>query len=257
MSENITDIRMIKIYPNGDHIEDVEDPTSKISHLKDLSIGTNTKPSNNGNDSQSSTDIDIIKLGSFVSKTEELPEGIRRGICKWFNSKKGFGFVTPDDGGKDIFVHQRVIKKDGFRSLRENELVEFSCHESDKGLEATLVTGPGGQFCKGSKKVYPAKILRCYNCGDFANHIAAKCTLGPMPKRCHSCKASDHLIADCPNAQPRESTNKLTKNQRKRLERSKFRLSKSKQVEGTADEKKPDVPNQNGDEIDDIQEKKN
>ena len=38
---------------------------------------------------------------------------------------------------------------------------------------------------------------RCYNCGEFANHIAAKCNLGPQPKRCHHCKASDHLIADC------------------------------------------------------------
>lgn len=40
---------------------------------------------------------------------------------------------------------------------------------------------------------------RCYNCGDFANHIAAKCPQGPLPKRCHSCKSTDHLIADCPD----------------------------------------------------------
>lgn len=39
---------------------------------------------------------------------------------------------------------------------------------------------------------------RCYNCGEFANHIAAKCTMGPQPKRCHNCKSEDHLIADCP-----------------------------------------------------------
>ncbi|KAK7500092.1 hypothetical protein BaRGS_00008639, partial [Batillaria attramentaria] len=38
----------------------------------------------------------------------------------------------------------------------------------------------------------------CYNCGDFANHIAAKCPHGPLPKRCHQCKSTDHLIADCP-----------------------------------------------------------
>lgn len=41
-------------------------------------------------------------------------------------------------------------------------------------------------------------FFRCYNCGEFANHIAAKCTLGPQPKRCHNCKSEDHLIADCP-----------------------------------------------------------
>lgn len=41
-------------------------------------------------------------------------------------------------------------------------------------------------------------FYRCYNCGEFANHIAAKCSLGPQPKRCHNCKSEDHLIADCP-----------------------------------------------------------
>jgi hypothetical protein len=40
---------------------------------------------------------------------------------------------------------------------------------------------------------------RCYNCGEFANHIAAKCTMGPQPKRCHHCKSEEHLIADCPS----------------------------------------------------------
>lgn len=42
---------------------------------------------------------------------------------------------------------------------------------------------------------------RCYNCGEFANHIAAKCSLGPQPKRCHHCKSEVHLIADCPARQ--------------------------------------------------------
>jgi len=73
---------------------------SKIIQLKD-SVETNKTPKNNGNDSQSSSDAENIRPDS-----EELPDGVRRGICKWFNSKKGFGFVTPDDGGKDVFVHQ-------------------------------------------------------------------------------------------------------------------------------------------------------
>lgn len=42
-------------------------------------------------------------------------------------------------------------------------------------------------------------FLRCYNCGEFANHIAAKCALGPQPKRCHHCKSTEHLIAECPS----------------------------------------------------------
>lgn len=51
----------------------------------------------------------------------------------------------------------------------------------------------------------PSLSSRCYNCGEFANHIAAKCTLGPQPKRCHHCKSADHLIADCPLREERKS----------------------------------------------------
>lgn len=47
-------------------------------------------------------------------------------------------------------------------------------------------------------------IYRCYNCGEFANHIAAKCQLGPQPKRCHNCKSEDHLIAACPTRTERQ-----------------------------------------------------
>ena len=50
---------------------------------------------------------------------------MRSGTCKWFNSSKGYGFVAPDDGGEDVFVHQSVIKADGYRTLNEGEQVEF------------------------------------------------------------------------------------------------------------------------------------
>lgn len=79
-----------------------------------------------------------------------------------------------------------------------------------------------------------------------------------MPKRCHSCKASDHLIAECPNAQLKETTNKLPKLPRKKSERPKIKPNKSKQDEaGSADETEAGVSNQNGDEIDGIIEKDN
>lgn len=126
----------------------------------------------------------------------------RQGICKWFNVAKGWGFITPEDGGQDVFVHQSVIKMSGFRSLGDDEPVEFECKASGKGLEATLVSGPSGDECKGSHRRPLSKKrfrkIRCYNCGELANHIAAKCVLGPQPKRCHLCKSEDHLIADCP-----------------------------------------------------------
>ncbi|XP_049942802.1 protein lin-28 homolog [Schistocerca serialis cubense] len=143
-------------------------------------------------------------VGGGTSPGGDETRGRRRGRCKWFNVAKGWGFITPDDGGQDVFVHQSVIQMTGFRSLGDDEEVEFECKASDKGLEATLVTGPSGADCCGShrrpvsKKRF-RKISRCYNCGEFANHIAAKCTMGPQPKRCHHCKSQDHLIADCPS----------------------------------------------------------
>ena len=90
----------------------------------------------------------------------------------------------------------------GFRSLGANEELEFYCKISEKGFEATKVCGPSNSECHGSDfRPHPKKKfrkVRCYNCGEFANHIASKCSLGPMPKRCHHCKKDDHLIADCP-----------------------------------------------------------
>ncbi|XP_076255554.1 protein lin-28 homolog isoform X2 [Rhynchophorus ferrugineus] len=134
---------------------------------------------------------------------------VRRGKCKWFNVIKGWGFITPLDDGQDVFVHQSVIQMGGFRSLGDDEEVEFVCKVSEKGLEAVKVTGPQGADCKGSTRKPVSKKrfrkIRCYNCGEFANHIAAKCTMGPQPKRCHNCKSEDHLIADCPTKLERPS----------------------------------------------------
>ena len=62
------------------------------------------------------------------------------GVVKWFNDQKGFGFITPDDGSKDLFVHHSAIQSDGFRSLSEGAKVSYESQPSDKGPKATNVT---------------------------------------------------------------------------------------------------------------------
>jgi cold shock protein len=61
------------------------------------------------------------------------------GKIKWFNDAKGFGFVTPDDGSKDVFVHFSAIQGDGFKSLAEGDKIEFDVQASDKGPKAANV----------------------------------------------------------------------------------------------------------------------
>ena len=62
------------------------------------------------------------------------------GTVKWFNSDKGFGFITQDDGGPDVFVHFRAISGNGYRNLEENQKVEFDTTQGPKGLQASNVT---------------------------------------------------------------------------------------------------------------------
>ena len=61
------------------------------------------------------------------------------GTVKWFSDEKGFGFVTPDEGGKDLFVHHTGIAGDGFRSLQEGAKVSYDEQQSDKGPKAVNV----------------------------------------------------------------------------------------------------------------------
>jgi CspA family cold shock protein len=62
------------------------------------------------------------------------------GTVKWFNESKGFGFITPADGGKDVFVHFSAIQAEGFKALAEGQSVNFNVEDGPKGPQATNVT---------------------------------------------------------------------------------------------------------------------
>ena len=59
-----------------------------------------------------------------------------QGTVKWFNADKGYGFIAPDDGTADVFVHHSAIKTDGYRSLQENQRIEFTVTQGAKGPQA-------------------------------------------------------------------------------------------------------------------------
>ena len=61
------------------------------------------------------------------------------GTVKWFNDAKGYGFITPDDGGKDLFAHHSAIQSNGFRSLKDGQKVEFELATGPKGPQATNI----------------------------------------------------------------------------------------------------------------------
>jgi cold shock protein len=62
------------------------------------------------------------------------------GVVKWFSAEKGYGFITPDDGGRDLFVHYSEIQGSGYRNLEEGQRVGFESQEGPKGPQAVQVT---------------------------------------------------------------------------------------------------------------------
>jgi cold shock protein len=66
-------------------------------------------------------------------------EDMAVGTVKWFNAEKGFGFITPDDGGADVFAHFSAIQSSGYRTLNENQRVEFEITQGQKGPQAANI----------------------------------------------------------------------------------------------------------------------
>ncbi|CAI5969220.1 unnamed protein product [Closterium sp. NIES-64] len=162
--------------------------------------------------------------------------GVQTGKVKWFNSTKGFGFITPDDGGEELFVHQTSIKAEGFRSLDENEVVEFTIETSEDGrTKAVNVTGPAGSYVKGAPRRdgygggggrfggggfggrgggrfgggrgggrFGGGPGACYNC-NMPGHLARDCPTpgmgggagGGAPRTCYTCNQPGHIARDC------------------------------------------------------------
>jgi cold shock protein len=81
------------------------------------------------------------KLGDRPNFGSELRRGrkMAKGTVKWFNDAKGFGFITQDGGGEDVFCHHTAIQADGFRTLAEGQKVEFDVNKGPKGLQAANV----------------------------------------------------------------------------------------------------------------------
>ena len=73
--------------------------------------------------------------GQSIEKEVEMSTG----TVKWFNDAKGFGFITPDDGGKDLFAHHSEIQMDGFKSLKEGQKVEYDATQGQKGPAAAKI----------------------------------------------------------------------------------------------------------------------
>lgn len=129
-------------------------PSRRRPHFRTKYVRSHLQPHNPNNSNMLSL---IAKAGNaarprVASSLQIATMATHAGTVKWFNAEKGFGFITPDGGKADIFVHHTGILTDGFRSLAEEERVEFDTTEHNGKLKAINVTGPDGAQVKGAPK---------------------------------------------------------------------------------------------------------
>jgi CspA family cold shock protein len=75
---------------------------------------------------------------------------MQSGTVKWFNNAKGYGFIVPETGGEDVFVHYSTIDGSGFKTLKEGQFVQYEASESPRGVQTTRVVGTGNESESGS-----------------------------------------------------------------------------------------------------------
>ncbi|XP_057989119.1 cold shock domain-containing protein 3-like [Hevea brasiliensis] len=141
----------------------------------------------------------------------------RRGTVKWYNNQRGYGFITPNDGGADVFVHYSSLKSDGCIHLSPGTLVEYESvlSASDAKMQAINVTAPGGRLLQDSRKAGLGEATTtssnavgpCFNCGEWG-HIAKNCSIVAQGHQggsvwfgfasCCYCGKMGHLANNCP-----------------------------------------------------------
>ncbi|KAK7252971.1 hypothetical protein RIF29_37304 [Crotalaria pallida] len=117
-----------------------------------------------------------------------------KGVVKRFHDARGFGFILPDDGGEEVFVHHSAIVSDGYRTLAVGDEVEFSIRKADNGnYQAFDVVGPNALTLRSDG---------CFKCGG-SGHMARNCNQkanagGGGSAKCYNCGGLGHMIRDCP-----------------------------------------------------------
>mmetsp|Transcript_12329 Transcript_12329/g.17938 ORF Transcript_12329/g.17938 Transcript_12329/m.17938 type:complete len:143 (-) Transcript_12329:242-670(-) len=121
-----------------------------VAALRTTALRTTiSKPMASNNAPAVFSEVSMMNLRFF---SDDASDSIT-GHVKWFDSKKGFGFITPSDGSGDVFVHQTVINSDGFRSLAEGEEVLYNIKTDPSGRRsADNVTGPDGGYVQGAPR---------------------------------------------------------------------------------------------------------